>query len=218
MSLESPRLKPIDEELLLFGKIHLSWTDVDAPIYYVFRDYEPVRDVSGWQPYQIIEEGKTQFDDSFFENNTTYYYAVMSVSEDENEKSDLSNTEKVKVDIPPNLIVDKHQLEEAAYYESRQKSNYEQKAWELARYQVIFEKTFPERDMEYLKTQVKTLKDDLPEFDGLFHEPTESEIKKRLGKIYEEKASKMDLDWRLSELKLIKKKLEDLVEYETEVR
>ena len=82
MALVAPKLHPIDPEMLLFGKIHILWEDVGAPIYFLFRDYEPIKNISGWAPYQVIDEGKTSFDDSVFENHHVYYYAVCAVNED----------------------------------------------------------------------------------------------------------------------------------------
>ncbi len=218
MTLPAPKLHPIDEEMVLFGKIHLEWTDVGAPNYFIYRDYEPVKNICGWQPYQVVESGKTNYDDSFFENQRTYYYAIVAASEDGLEKSPPSNTESVKVELPPNLVVDKHQLEEAAYYESRELTDYDEKIKQLARYKLIFEKTFPDRDLNYLETRVKSLKRDLPEFTGMFKVPTESEIIDRAADIVQNRPSKMELDWDLSEHKLIKKKIEDLIEYEAECR
>ena len=218
MALEAPKLHPIDDEMLLFRIIHLEWTDVGAPNYFIYRDYEPIKNVCGWQPYQVVDAGKTHFDDSLFENQRTYYYAIVAASEDGLERSQPSNTESIKVKLPPNLVVDKHQLEEAAYFESRQLADFDEKVKQLARYKLIFEKTFPNRDLDYLETQVKSLKRDLPEFSGMFKLPTESEILHRAGLIMQKSPTKMELDWDLSEHKLIKKKIEDLVEYQAECR
>ena len=214
----APKLYPIDPEMLLFGKIHLEWENVGAPVYYVFRDYDEIKNVSGWQPYGVVEDGSTSFDDSAFENNRVYYYAICAVAENGINKSEISNSEKIKVHLPENLIVNRKNLEEAAYYESKAAKNYNDKLWELARLRLIFKNTFPDRNLDYLESQVKSLKRDLPEFTGLFMQPTESEIQKEANYLRSIQLNSMNLDWDLSEFKLIKKKIEDLIEYETEVR
>ena len=215
--IETPKLHPIDPEMVLFGSIHIEWETIeDVEEYLLFRDYEPIENVDGWVAYAIIEKGKTDFDDTNFNNNSTYFYAL--AAKNGSVQSNISNVERVKVNIPPHLNVLENNVEEGAYYESKRQNDFDKKIWELARLQLIFENTFPKRDLNYLKIKVKSIHKDLPEFNGLFIEPTNHEIQSRAQEIFNQKPDNMNLDWRLSEKKLIMKKIEELLEFTKEIR
>ena len=201
---------------MLFGAVHLTWSDVGADAYYIYRDYEKIKDISGWHVYAIVDQGETAYDDNNIQNNAVYYYVVVAVKG--NEKSENSNCERVKVQLPEHLTIDTHSVAEAAYYESQSPRRVDEKIWELARLSLILEHSFPNRSIEYLKIKVKTLKGDLPEFTGLFIEPTESEIRTRAQEIFYLNPDRMELDWNISERELVLKKIQELLEFETKVR
>lgn len=214
MVLAAPKLNPIDPESVLDGSIHISWSDVGATSYLIFRDNEPITDISGWHPYGVVET--TQYEDNNFEDGRTYFYVI--VGSEGNARSPLSNCEFVKVKIPQHLLIDNHSVEEAAYFESKSSKMHDEKVWRMARLHLIFEMSFPNRDIYYLKIKVKSLARDLPEFKGLLIEPTESQIRKKAQEISEIYANEMKLDWELSERELILKKIQELVEYSKKIR
>jgi hypothetical protein len=213
-SIEPPKLNSIDKETVLFGSIYISWTKIEnSTAYHLFRDYEPITDVRGWVPYAIIDNGNTFYNDENYDNGSTYFYAVKAVNALRQE-SPLSNPQQVKVNLPAHLVVDLDNVEVAAYYESKKPISLDNKIWDLARLQLILELSFPKRTLEYLKIKVKSIKRDLPEFKGLFIEPTEEEIRHRAQQIFNEKLDQMDINWRVSEKELVFNKLEELREYE----
>jgi hypothetical protein len=214
MVLTAPKLDPINPESVLDGSIHISWSNVGTASYYVFRDTEPITDISGWYAYGMVETN--HYEDYNFENGRIYYYVVIGV--EENARSPLSNCQSVKVKIPPHLLIDNHSVEEAAYFESKSAKMHDEKLMRMARLYCIFEQSFPNRDIYYLKIKVKSLDRDLPEFKGLLIEPTESQIHKRGLEISQNYVNEMKLDWELSERELILKKIQELVEYSKQIR
>jgi hypothetical protein len=212
-----PVLNPIDSEMLLFGSVHIEWSDCGVDTYYVFRDQDPIDMVEGYMPYAIVER-KTFFDDSNFKNNATYYYAIVAIDLKSGQQSKVSNSERVRINLPAHLIVEQNSIAESAYFESMAPKRYDEKIWQFARLQLILETTFPNRDVDYLRIKVRSLKHDLPEFKGLFIEPTESEIRKRAQLIYENNQNKMEIDWKLAEMELIMKKIQELLEFQKKVR
>jgi hypothetical protein len=217
MVLAAPKLDPIDPESILFGSLHISWSQVPGTkAYYVFRDDELITNVAGWHPYAIVDNGNTYFDDSQYQNGSLFYYSIISVND--NERSILSNCQRVKVKIPAHILIDSHFVQEAAYYESQSSRKFDDKIWTVARLQLILEHTFPQRDIEYLKIKVKSIPRDLPEFSGLFNEPIEAEIRERARTIYNQNRSQMSLDWEISEKELVIKKIQELLEFESTVR
>jgi hypothetical protein len=212
----TPELYPIDAQQLLFGSIHLTWSDVGANTYLIFRDYEKITDISGWHEYAAIDQGKTYYEDNNIQNHRIYYYVVVAAVG--NERSGISNCVGVKTDFPEHIMIDTHSVAEAAYYESQSPRKFEEKIWELARMSLILERSFPNRSVEYLKIKVKSIKKDLPEFTGLFFQPTENEIRNRAQEISYLNPDRMEVDWNISERELIIKKIQELLEVENKVR
>ena len=214
MPLKAPILQSIDPEMLLFGRVHLEWSAVEgATSYLLYRDFDPIEDVTGWNAYSIIQTG-LNYEDLNYENNVSYFYAVKACAGNENERSHLSNTERIDIHLPPNLQINSTKIRDEAYLKSLQPTKINDKIWQLARLQLILEQTFPQRTLEYLKIKFKSIKRDLPEFNGLFVQPSEAQIRERAQQIYYDKLDKMILDWRVSEKELIVKKIEELLEFE----
>ena len=170
--INAPILNPIDHEMLLFGSVHLEWSDCGVDTYYVFRDQDPIDMVEGYVPYAIIEH-KTYFDDTNFQNGNVYYYAIVAVDSKSCQQSKVSNSERIRVNIPAHLVVEQSLIAEGAYFESMAPKRFDEKIWQFARLQLILETTFPNRSLDYLRIKVRSLKRDVPEFKGLLIEPTE---------------------------------------------
>lgn len=215
--INTPELRPIDPEMLLFGSIHIEWSNCGVDTYYIYRDQDPIDMVEGYIPYAIVERN-TFFDDTNFQNGAVFYYAVVAVDQKSGQQSKVSNSERVKIHIPPHLVVEQNSIAEGAYFESMAPKRFDEKIWQFARLQLILERTFPERHMDYLRIKVKSIKRDIPEFKGLFVEPTENEIRIRAQQIYDSKPDKMEIDWKLTEMDLILKKIQELLEFQTKAR
>jgi hypothetical protein len=208
--IEPPQLEPIVYQ----GDIVIKWSSVGADVYYIFRDTDPIENVQGWFPYATIDHGQTCYHDSNLNPGEKLYYAVQAVIG--SEKSALSNNQSIK--LPEHLIVNTEFIQKAAYFESKSNQKYDEKVWTIARLLLIIERSFPNRDLDYLKFKVKDLKRDLPELKGILTYPSEWEIKTRAEQIYSTHPEPKDLDWSISEATLVLQKIHELIELESCVR
>jgi hypothetical protein len=216
MSTPVPQLYPLTKADLAGDALKIHWSDVGATTYLLYRDEEPITNIEGWFPYAVIDRGQTEFLDHNLTNGATVYYAVQAVQN--GQKSALSNSVRFKVQFPEHLVLQKEQIKEAAYFESKNTPQYDQKVWKYAQAILTLEKSFPQRSIEYLENHVRSLKQDVPEFAGMLYEPTEAEIRMQAKKIYESHPDPMELDWKLSEALLIIKKMQELIEFEIKIR
>lgn len=210
----SPITPPVLETIVYHGDIVIKWSCVGADVYYLFRDTEPIENIQGWFPYATIDHGQTCYHDNNLIPGEKLYYAVQASLR--NEKSSLSNVKSIK--LPEHIIVNQEFIQQAAYFESKSNHKYDEKVWTIARLLLIIEKSFPNRDLNYLKFKVKDLKRDLPELKGLLTYPSDWEIKTRAEQIYTSHPDPKDLDWSISEAQLVLQKIHELIELDSCVR
>ncbi|MBD3185984.1 hypothetical protein GF325_04065 [Candidatus Bathyarchaeota archaeon] len=93
--------QPVPYPLSHDGSVLLNWsTKQFATIYYVYRDTNPVTDISGLNPIATTTSLVTEYNDTVFSNGV-YFYAIMAGTSIDN--SSLSNYASITIGIPLNV-------------------------------------------------------------------------------------------------------------------
>jgi len=213
-------LRKIDRTKILLGEIELRWICDEANInkFEIFKSKSSNIDVINEAPYAVVEHaskneaGEYIYVDKNIPKENSIYYKIVA-TQDEIKFS--SNTELARLKILEHLNLDDEYIKNAAYYESLQNTHYDKKIWRIAEIDLILQRNF-NMNFQFLKRELRSLKQAFPKFSGKIEYPKHDEIKEKARILFQSGLNPNDMDWYFIERELILKKILALIEFEYE--